>query len=363
MNSLKYNHDEFYTDVIANYGADYSPSIKYKYDFSNAENPLGASPLVHDAIVSHLNKVSSYPAPYADDAVKVFEEHFRLVDRDFRVLMTAGAAAALNLVVTSLLNPGQHIVMPKASFPVPMFAASIAHGYGRMVNMDGANQNIDLAALSDSIDENTAFVFICNPNNPTGELINIDTLVSFAKSLPCPLVVSEANAEYANVTLLDHDDLPRNLLIVKSFSKIHGLAGMRVGALCVHKDLYASIKSSHCPFTVSNLANVAAIAALDDKLHVAKSYAYMTAQREYISHSLRQNGFNVIPSMANVMCIETPKKFKTTNDFIEALNAKNISVVNGADFCEGLSRFIRISPRSADHNKYLIEQLIDMVKV
>lgn len=349
-----------YHDRTADFSADYSPTHKTAYDFSNAENPLGCSPLAAQAARDAMQLISHYPSPNAATLVRAIETHHRLQDRALDVLVTAGAGAAILLCVQALMQPGQHIAMPEASFPVALFGATTGHGIGRMVAM-GPGLSIDLGRLGAALSGETAFAFLCNPNNPTGELIAPQTLIDFARTLPCPLVVSEANADYTGCSLLDHDNLPDNLIIIRSFSKIHGLAGLRVGYLVAAPAMIRRLAAAHCPFTVNVMAEAAAIAALSDQNHIATSRDFMTQQRDALQTRIRALRLEVLPSAANTMMVGIHPSFDNATAFAAALGTRGITVIDGGDFCPAASRYIRISPRRAEHNARLISALEEVV--
>ena len=349
-----------YHDKTADFSADYSPAQKTALDFSNAENPLGCSGQARQAIINAAGRAGHYPSPNSAALLRAIETHDGLKDRGLGTLATAGAGAAILLCVQALMKPGQHVAMPEASFPLPLFGATIGHGLGRMVMM-GPDLSIDLNNLAAAISPATAFAFLCNPNNPTGELIPPQTIIDFARSLPCPLVVSEANADYTGVSLLDHPDLPENLIIVRSFSKIHGLAGLRVGYVVASEKMLRRLSAAHCPFTVNIVAEEAAVAALFDHAHVKTSRAFMTEQRLFLQDRIAALGLNVLPSAANTMLVEIHPSFDNAAEFTRALAMKGVTVIDGGDFCAAAARYIRISPRKADQNALLVRALEEVV--
>lgn len=349
-----------YYDKTADFSADYSPAHKTALDFSNAENPLGCSPLARQAILRATERAGHYPSPNSAALLRAIETHDGLKDRGLGVLATAGAGAAILLCVQALMKPGRHIAMPEASFPLPLFGATIGHGMGRMVRM-GPDLSIDFNHLDAAVSPATAFAFLCNPNNPTGEAVAPQIIIDFARSLPCPLVVSEANADYTGMSLLDHPDLPENLIIVRSFSKIHGLAGLRVGYVVAAENMIRRLAAAHCPFTANIIAEDAAIAALSDHAHVQTSRDFMTRQREFLQNRIKTLGLNVLPSESNTMLVETHPSFDDAKAFTHALAMKGVTVIDCGDFCEAAARYIRISPRKADQNALLVRALEEVV--
>ena len=345
-----------FEDRKQNFLGDYTPARKMALDFSNAENPLGCSPKAVEAIQAHLSGIHHYPSPMSSNLVAALRSFYKLDQKNLDVLVTAGAGAGILLCVQALLRAGQNIVMPEATFPVALFGATTLEGRGRMVRMKG-DLSIDLEALAAAVSFDTAFTFLCNPNNPTGEIIPVQTLFDFAENSQRPVVVSEANADYAGISALDRNDIPENLIVIRSFSKIHGLAGMRVGAVIAHPRMIRKLAAALCPFTVPVLSEAAAIAALNDRDHVQASLNFMEKQRRLLHYSLTSIGLHVLPSAANTMMVRIPDRFTGATAFSETLSEHGCTVIDGTSFCAAASRYIRISPRSAAHNTALVNIL------
>ncbi|MBI2233944.1 MAG: histidinol-phosphate aminotransferase family protein [Micavibrio aeruginosavorus] len=336
-------------DIRQEFGADYTPEVKQKLDFSNAENPLGCSPAAAGAIRQYAGIVHHYPALYGDRLAEALRDLHTATLPGFDILCTAGAGAGILLCVQAFIAPGGNVVLPELTFPLAVCGATIMGGAGRKVAV-GNDLRLDLEALAKACDSATGMIFLCNPNNPTGEVIPPERIVDLCARVDVPVVVSEANADYAGISLLDLPALPRNLVMIRSFSKIYGLAGMRVGYIAAHGDVMRRLRQACCPFTVGVLAEQAALAALADTDHLRRSRAMMDRQRDLVTRGLKDMGLDVFPSQSNTVFFRAPQSFGSASEFAALLHALGCSVVDGGHFCERARHHVRITPRTEREN-------------
>jgi histidinol-phosphate aminotransferase len=215
------------------------------------------------------------------------------------------------LVCHALLGEGDEAVLAQGSFI----------SYARRIQAQGAiacqiplrEMTHDLPAMVTAITPQTRLVFVCNPNNPTGTTVGAAELMRFLEQVPSDVlvIVDEAYREF--VTRPDFPDLlplvragQENLLVLRTFAKIHGLAGLRLGYAFGNPDLIAYLERVRPVFNVNTLAQIAGLAALDDAEHLERSLAHATASRTFLTTQLRAMGLTVIPGETNFVVVAVP---------------------------------------------------------
>jgi len=270
------------------------------------ENPLGPSPKALTAARALLDDVHRYPDANA----------FRLRERIAaehavpmaEIIQGNGSNELLDLAVRTFCTGEHHIVFAEPAFVVYRIAA-LAHGVP-FTAVPVRDRTHDLEAMLGAITPRTRLVFVGNPNNPTGTYVNQDALRRFLRAVPPEVIVliDEAYIEYTSAA--DFPDCMKlrgereRLIICRTFSKIHGLAGLRVGYGVSTAELVGYMNRVRAPFNVGNLGQAAAIAALDDVDHVRHSYELNQSERERVSARLTAMGLVVTPSQANFYLVD-----------------------------------------------------------
>lgn len=279
-------------------------SVNYTDKFirlAQNENPYGASPKAISAIQENLNLVSIYPDVKQQELRQLLAEKAK-VDVS-NIVVGAGSVSIIETMIKTFVNKDEHIVFPKISFTAYKVLAEIYGVHFRSVEMN--NYITDLSIISKSCDDKTKLVFLANPNNPTGTIFHHNELVKFLQQInPNTLVIiDEAYFEYVNDPSFPNSlelltNYP-NVVILRSFSKIYGLAGLRIGYGIAHQTIINRIENQRTPFTVNILATVAAIASFKDDDFIEYSIKSNDEQRNYLYISLKNLGFNVLPSQSN----------------------------------------------------------------
>lgn len=270
------------------------------------ENPLGPSPKALAVARELLSDLHRYPDANA----------FRLRERIAaelglpmaEIIQGNGSNELLDLVVRTFCTGEHHIVFGEPAFVVYRIAA-LAHGVP-FTAVPLRERTHDLEAILAAITPRTRLVFVGNPNNPTGTYVNLDSLRRFLRAVPPQVIVlvDEAYIEYA--TAPDFPDCLKlrgeheRLIICRTFSKIHGLAGLRVGYGVSTPELIGYMNRVRAPFNVGNLGQAAAIAALDDVEHVRRSRELNQTERDRVGARLSAMGLVVTPSQANFYLVD-----------------------------------------------------------
>lgn len=317
------------------------------------ENRLGCSPKVIEVIKqSLLNNISDYP----DDSCNLLKEkladHSKLDKSNF--LITNGSIEALNLIFkTFKIN---NIIIPSPTYWAYEAFAKIQNRNVFRVPLEN-DFSYDIYKLIDKAKkEDKSSVILCNPNNPTGKLISNEEIAVLLESLKDSLVViDEAYAEFARTTSTSLIKEYDNLIVIKSFSKSYGLAGLRIGYAVASEEIIRFISYSRMPFSVSSIAQIAARTALDDQDYHTYVVNCTERNRKILRTGLMKFKFlEPIPSKTNFILTKL-ENVKTVNLFNFLLNNKIVIRLFEQD--SRLSNFIRISVGTEKDNQYLISLL------
>ncbi len=270
------------------------------------ENPLGPSPLAVKAVRKYLKEINLYP----DDGCYLLGKRLALhlgVGED-QLIFGNGSVEVIDFIVKSFVAPGDHVVMADQAFIMYRIAAKVADAQITAVPLK--NFTHDLEAMAQAVTSRTKVVFVANPNNPSGTMVNQDQVKEFLRKVPqsCLVVMDEAYYEYIKrpdfpdcIKLLA--DYP-HLIILRTFSKIYGLAGMRLGYGIGHPELIAAIRKVRLPFNINLMAQVACRAALDDVKHIETSRQINDQGKEFLYRQFEQMGLFYVPSEGNFILID-----------------------------------------------------------
>lgn len=273
------------------------------------ENPFGPSPRALDAMRAALSTAHAYPDDNCTDLRRRLAAHHALPVE--QILVTAGSTALLSLLCYTMLGPGLNAVTSERSFIVYSMAV---HATGaQLIETPVLDDGFNLAAILDAINEDTRLVFLANPNNPTGTALDAEEIEKFLGEVPGHVVVvlDEAYYEFAShfaalrkveySRSLDYLQRGASVIVLRTFSKAHGLAGLRVGYGLGPAELLAYCSRMQSTFSVSSVAQVAALAALDDHNHIARVVSNNAAQAQALGVGLSELDYRVVPTSANFL--------------------------------------------------------------
>jgi histidinol-phosphate aminotransferase len=324
------------------------------------ENPFGPSPLALQAITAALSDVHRYPEIQATELHDSIAQ-FHGVNPD-QVLVTAGATELLCILAKALLAPGLNAITSARSFIVYKLATQVTEG--RLIEVATRDNGYDLGAIAESIDAHTRIVFIANPNNPTGTLITADEVDAFLKRVSehVLVVLDDAYGDFAEdfaqqrgvvySRSLDYVRQNRNVIVLKTFSKTHGLAGLRVGYGIGPARLMSLFAPLRTIFSVSSIAQAAALAALRDTEHIHQGVKNNAEQAEVLTADLKGMGFPVPQTWANFLYCELGQDAAA---FSERL--KTVGVIVQPLGMWGAPTAIRISIGTPEQNLQLLQAL------
>lgn len=326
--------------------------ISHAVKLASNENPIGPSPKAMAAVARALEEVNRYP----DGACFALRSRLarHLVVRPDQLVFGCGADEVLELLVKTFLAPGDEVVMPWPSFAMYPIVTRGMGGRVVKVPLDDAFGH-DLDAMAAAVTDRTKIVFVCNPNNPTGTSIGARRMASFVASLPEDVVLAIDEAYFEFVRREDFPDsialLERRpaTLVLRTFSKIYGLAGLRVGYGIGSPELIGYLERARHPFNVNRIAEAAAVAALDDVEHADRTRALNASGIEFLTRELEALGYRVWPSDANFILVETGE------GYADALLREGVIVRPMRGF--GLASHIRISIGMPEENEKLIKAI------
>lgn len=280
-----------------------SGSIK----LASNENPLGPSPKAVAAVKKALEGLNRYPDGSGFYLSQALAKH---LDVDIKqVLLGNGSNELIELVVRTFIQPGDEIVSADPSFVVYKMITNAAGGTNVIVPCKDLRHDLD--AMAEHITPKTKIVFIANPNNPTGTMNTKAEMDRFMQRVPDHVIVVVDEAYFEYVTHADYPDSidylreGKNILALRTFSKIHGLAGLRIGYGITTQEIAELMNKVRQPFNTNSLAQIGALAALADRKHVEKSIANNNEGKQFISQSFQRLGITYTPTETNFIFFET----------------------------------------------------------
>lgn len=327
--------------------------IKGSIKLASNENPLGPSPKALEAIKRHISNIHRYP----DGSCHYLKERLAslLGVVPGKIIIGNGSNEIIELIVRAFLRPGDEAVMAHPAFIVYQMIVQAAGGKNVILPLKDFTH--DMEAMDRSITERTRLVFITNPNNPTGTIVKRRDFERFLSKVPANVIVvmDEAYFEYVSDPAYPNgmDYITDRLVIsLRTFSKIYGLAGIRVGYGIASEEIVSCLEKVRQPFNVNSLAQIAALAALDDQGHVEESLRINSEGLAYIYGELDGMGLSYVPTQANFLLIDLKREGnKVYQDLLrEGLIVRPMGAYD-------LKNHLRVTIGLPDENRRFIEAL------
>ena len=314
------------------------------------ENPLGPSPKALAVLEDAAAILHRYPDGGAYRLRAALADRYKLTSD--HVILGNGSDEILGLLARAFLSPGDEAVMADQTFVIYKMEVTAAHGKPVIVPLKQWHH--DLQAMADAITARTRLIFICNPNNPTGTMVAAAEVHAFMRRVPNDVIVIFDEAYYEYVQDQDFPDSvswilqQRNAIVLRTFSKIYGLAGLRVGYGLTTPEIAGYLNRVRPPFNVNTMAQGAALAALHDDQHVARSRALNVSEMATVQAGLVALGFQPLPSQANFLFFDVGRDGRVVFD---ALLRQGIIVRH----IEG--RLLRVTIGLPEENRYFLDAL------
>ena len=321
------------------------------------ENPLGPSPLAILAYKKCAEKLHLYPRGSAPELLKKLALKWKVNEEN--VIVGNGSDEILDLAARAYLNKGDYASGAGSTFSVYSSVTQISGAKYKAFPLDNFRYPLD-SLLSFN---KAKIIFVCNPNNPTGTYYPNRVIFDFLKKAPKSTLVI-LDMAYWEFTGESEPPLYRwvkqfpNLLCTRTFSKLYGLAGLRIGYGIASKEIISTLKKLKPPFNSNYPAQMAAVKALDDVRFVERSLKMNDAERKNLTQSLRKLNFEVLPSGANFVCV---KFGKGAAELVAHLESKGIIVRHLRSF--GMPEWVRITPGTKGENEALLGLIKQIEKI
>jgi histidinol-phosphate aminotransferase len=298
--------------------APYSPPTagragKLRLDFN--ENTVGCSPQVIEFLKQRLDAGGLAMYPEYGEAKSAVAEFFGVAPDQF--LFTNGTDEAIQVFINTYVDDGQEVLLLRPAYAMYRFYAQLAGATVREIDYEGPAMNFPFAALLDAISPATRAMLIANPNNPTGTgllLPDIERILKRARK--AAVFIDEAYFEFSGVTALGLIERSPNLFVSRTFSKVYGMAAMRLGCLFSHPANIAYLHKAQSPYSVNTLAVLAAQAAIRDTAFIENYVAEVLAARELLCIGLERLKVGYVPSSANFVLIRAGKRAIEIRDYL-----------------------------------------------
>lgn len=277
---------------------------------SSNESPLPPTKLAQKAMKLAVSRINRYP----DGSCRLLTAKLsrRLGFPEANVIVGNGSNELIRLLAQVVANPGDELIMAKPSFVVYPLVAKIMQAEAIEIPLKAHKH--DLAAMAAAVTKKTKIIFVCNPNNPSGTIVTRDEILALMRSVPPEVIVAfdEAYFEYVDDTNLlsgleIFTDYP-NVVVWRTFSKIYGMAGARVGYAVAPKEIVAAIHKVREPFNVNMIAQVGAYFSLDCQAEIADRKEQNSKERRYLESEFERLGIEFAPSQANFIYVNLGKK-------------------------------------------------------
>ena len=332
--------------------------IRNAVKLASNENPLGPGAKALAAVERHLRDLSRYPDGNGF-ALKQALARKHGVEPE-QITLGNGSNDVLEFLARAFVAPGDEVIFSEHAFAVyPIVTQAVG---GRAVVTAAKEHGYDLDAIAAAVTDRTRLIFIANPNNPTGTWLGQQALRAFLESIPAGVLVvlDEAYYEYASDPALGAGDYASamdwirdfpNLVVTRTFSKAHGLAGLRMGYSVSRADVADMLNRVRQPFNVNSLALAAAVAALEDTAHLAQSLKLNAEGMRLLTRAFEEQGLEYIPSVGNFVCV----RVGDGDAVYEALLREGVIVRPVANY--GLPGYLRVTLGLPEENARFLDAL------
>ena len=337
--------------------------VEHPLKLSANENILGSSPKAREAFASAIDQLHMYPEGRSNILREAIGARFGLEPE--RLLFGCGSDAILRLLNQTFLEPGDNIVQGESGFGAYAIGARACQAEIRMAKEP--NYRIDVDEMLKMVDARTRLVFVANPANPTGTWITGSEVRRLHAALPPSVVLVLDGAYDGFISEPEYEDgfaMVRefeNVVATRTFSKLHGLAALRVGWAYMPAEMAAAVDRIRLPFNVNIPAQLAGVAALGDEAFEQATLELVETWRPWLTQQIGGLGLDVVPSAANFVLVGFPKTpGKTAADADAFLSSRGLIPRRVAGY--GLPDHLRITIGLEEHNRAVVGALADFMK-
>jgi histidinol-phosphate aminotransferase len=322
------------------------------------ENPLGPSPAALAALKQAARQIHLYPDGNAFYLKQKLAASLQVEPAN--LILGNGSNDIIEFLGHALMGPGDEVVVSEFCFAIYPIVTRLLGA--SVITVPAKNHGHDLPAMARAISARTKVVFVANPNNPTGTLATHEEVHQLIDAIPdnVVLVMDEAYIEFLEEPLdlipLVRSGKKPNLILMRTFSKIHGLAGLRLGYGIAHPEFIAALEKIRQPFNVNLLAQAAGIAALDDHEHVRKTRENNFTGKKFLEEAFAKMGLPFVPSFANFILVQVG------NGQLVFEEMQKLGVITRPMGGYKLPEWIRISIGTARENRRAVHSLKGVLK-
>ncbi len=324
------------------------------------ENPLGPSKKAVEAIKKEAENINIYPDAGANLLREKLAKKYNIDSA--QIVMGNGGEEILKMIPHTFINPGDEAIMADPTFG--LYATGVTHMGGKLVRIPLKNYKHDFEAFIENINDNTKLIFVCNPNNPVGNIMTKEEIDYLLKNVPEDVIVvfDEAYYEYAikNPEYPDSLEILKtrpNTIILRTFSKVAGLAGVRTGYALTSKEIAKEMSKVKGVFNASRLAQTAAIAALEDQEHIEKTVELNYQSFEVMYKYFEEKNFEYIKSNSNFVFVNVGMDSRIV---FQKLLEKGIIIRPG--YLWNYDSWLRVSTGTIEQTEKFIEILDEVIK-
>jgi histidinol-phosphate aminotransferase len=335
-------------------------TLEREYGIANSiklasnENPLGPSPIALKALRKAIDNLHRYPDGASFSLLDRLSAHLNIPAS--QIVIGNGSDDLLGMLALALLQPGDETLIPASSFLMYDIVTQAAGAVP--VNIPLKDMAIDLEATLAAVNDRTRMIFICNPNNPTGAMVTRSAMADFLDAVPedVVVVIDEAYIDFVRSTECamgqDYLDQERALVVLRTFSKAYGLAGLRIGYGLMPTRMAELLNRIRMPFNANSLAQVAASAALDDTGFLKKTIDLVHDGLDFLFAELEKRGLPTFPTQANFFLFDVGQDAKQVFD-----RMLYQGVIVRAMTSYGYPEYIRINVGLPEENQRFLDAL------
>jgi len=345
------------SDLARAYGLDPEKIIR----MGSNENPLGPSPKAVEAIKKNLHLINTYPESNIDDLKRKIAAYAG-VNTEQIVVGGDGADEILDVLAKTLIEPGDEYIVHPPSYMYYEYTFNVYGAVPVYARWNIEENSLDVDSVLESISPRTKVIFLCTPNNPSGGLIDKKDIITILESTDALVVVDEAYWEFSEINNLELMADYENLFILRTFSKVMGLAGMRIGYGIGHNELIEYMHRIKPVFSLIKLSYIAASATLDDKEYIINSTQASIESREFLYEEMSKiPSIKVFKSYSNYLLVDLHETGITSKEISEEL-MKNGIIVRDCYSFRGLDEYwIRVSVATPEGNNKFISVLKEIL--
>jgi histidinol-phosphate aminotransferase len=334
--------------------------IRDSVKLASNENPIGPSPKAVEAIARGLTDLHRYPDGYGFRLREKLCQRLGVMAE--QIVFGNGSNEIIELLVRAFVTAGDHVVLPAPSFLMYQIIVQAAGARVTKVPLT-EDLGLDLTAMAESVSDDTRLVFVNNPNNPTGTIISKNDFEKFLERIPreVMVVLDEAYIEFIRDTDcafgIDYLRSPHTVVTLRTFSKAYGLAGLRLGYGVMPPEASDFVNRVRQPFNTNSLAQIGALAALDDDVFFQKTVKLVHEGIDFLTEEVAGMGLKCFPSQANFFLIDVQRDAKTV---FHAMLSKGVIV--RAMNAYGYPNYIRVNAGLPEENRRFLAALKEVIQ-